>query len=328
VWRAAAGGCWNSWISTASTCSRWTERFIAAGRDAAPGGKAIKPLFLKTRALNLRFVLLVLAAIALMIYDSGQSTRLRFLVGTLVYPVQLAVDLPVRLGLEALDSVRSRRNLLSENEGLRTRQVLLEAQIQKLAVLQAENARLRELLQSSSRLDDRLSIAEIMGMDLDPFRQRITINRGLLHQVHVGQPIIDAHGVMGQITQVNLNTSMALLITDANHSLPVEVNRNGLRTVAQGTGESRWLTLPYLPRNADIREGDLLITSGLGGRFPRGYPVATVRTIDRQGQGRFAQVRAEVTAQVDRSREVLLIWDHPPLDSPPPESVQPEEESP
>lgn len=270
----------------------------------------------------------MLAAIALMIYDSGQSTRLRFLVGTLVYPVQLAVDLPVRLGREALDSVRSRRNLLSENESLRTRQVLLEAQIQKLAVLQAENARLRELLQSSSRLDDRLSIAEIMGMDLDPFRQRITINRGLLHQVHVGQPIIDAHGVMGQITQVNLNTSMALLITDANHSLPVEVNRNGLRTVAQGTGESRWLTLPYLPRNADIREGDLLITSGLGGRFPRGYPVATVRTIDRQGQGRFAQVRAEVTAQVDRSREVLLIWDHPPLDSPPPESAQPEEASP
>ncbi|MFZ5532807.1 MAG: rod shape-determining protein MreC [Pseudomonadota bacterium] len=288
----------------------------------------MKPLFLKTRALHLRLFLLVLAAIALMIYDSGQSTRLRLVIGSLVYPVQLAVDLPVRLGREALDSVSSRRELLSENESLRTRQVLLEAQIQKLAVLQAENARLRELLQSSSRLDDRLSIAEIMGMDLDPYRQRITLNRGLLHQVHVGQPIIDAHGVMGQITQVNLNTSMALLITDANHSLPVEVNRNGLRTVAQGTGESRWLTLPYLPRNADIREGDLLITSGLGGRFPRGYPVAIVRTIDRQGQGRFAQVRAEVTAQVDRSREVLLIWDHPPLDSPPPEPQLPEEESP
>jgi rod shape-determining protein MreC len=270
----------------------------------------------------------VLAAIALMIYDSGQSTRLRLFLGTVVYPVQLAVDLPVRLGREALESVGSRRNLLSENESLRTRQVLLEAQIQKLAVLQAENARLRELLQSSSRLDDRLSIAEIMGMDLDPYRQRITLNRGLLHQVHVGQPIIDAHGVMGQITQVNLNTSMALLITDANHSLPVEVNRNGLRTVAQGTGESRWLTLPYLPRNADIREGDLLITSGLGGRFPRGYPVAKVRTIDRQGQGRFAQVRAEVTAQVDRSREVLLIWDHPPLDSPPPQPQLPQDEAP
>ena len=308
--------------------SHWTKDSSRPAATLRRGGKAIKPLFLKTRALNLRLVLLVVAAVALMIYDSGQSTRLRLVIGTLVYPVQLAVDLPVRLAREGLDDIRSRRNLLSENEGLRTRQVLLEAQIQKLAVLQAENARLRELLQSSSRLDDRLSIAEIMGMDLDPYRQRITINRGLLHQVHVGQPIIDAHGVMGQITQVNLSTSMALLITDANHSLPVEVNRNGLRTVAQGTGEGRWLMLPYLPRNADIREGDLLITSGLGGRFPRGYPVATVGTIDRQGQGRFAQVRAEVTAQVDRSREVLLIWDHPPLDSPPPESVQREEESP
>ena len=275
-------------------------------------------------------MLLVFAAIGLMLYDSGQTEpkRLRLIVGTLVYPIQLAVDMPMRIGRELTESLRTRRSILAENESLRTRQVLLEAQIQKLAVLQAENARLRELLQSSSRLDDRLSIAEILAMDLDPYRQRITINRGLLHQVHVGQPIIDARGVMGQVTQVNLNTSVALLITDADHSLPVEVNRNGLRTVAQGTGESRWLTLPYLPRNADIREGDLLITSGLGGRFPRGYPVATVRTIDRQGQGRFAQVRAEVTAQVDRSREVLLIWDHPPLDSPPPESVQREDESP
>ncbi|HMM45699.1 MAG TPA: rod shape-determining protein MreC [Candidatus Macondimonas sp.] len=285
-------------------------------------------MFLKTRALNLRLVLLVLAAFALMIYDAGQSMRLRLVIGTLAYPIQLAVDMPMRIGRELTESLRTRRSILAENESLRTRQVLLEAQIQKLAVLQAENARLRELLQSSSRLDDRLSIAEILAMDLDPYRQRITINRGLLHQVHVGQPIIDARGVMGQVTQVNLNTSVALLITDADHSLPVEVNRNGLRTVAQGTGESRWLTLPYLPRNADIREGDLLITSGLGGRFPRGYPVATVRTIDRQGQGRFAQVRAEVTAQVDRSREVLLIWDHPPLDSPPPQSVQREDESP
>ncbi|MDY6956995.1 MAG: rod shape-determining protein MreC [Pseudomonadota bacterium] len=292
------------------------------------GGKAIKPLFLKTRALNLRFVVFVVASVALILYDSGgaESKRLRLVLGTLVYPVQLAVDWPVRLGKEFADGIRSRRALLTENDTLRTRQVLLEAQIQKLAVLQAENARLRELLQSSSRLDDRLSIAEILSMDLDPYRQSIMLNRGLVHQVHVGQPIIDAHGVMGQITHVGLNTSTALLITDTNHSLPIEVNRNGLRTVAQGTGESRWLTLPYLPRNADIREGDLLITSGLGGRFPRGYPVATVKTVTRQGGGRFAQVRAEVTAQVDRSREVLLIWDHPPLDTPPRAEHLPAEE--
>ncbi|MGA9469276.1 MAG: rod shape-determining protein MreC [Candidatus Macondimonas sp.] len=280
----------------------------------------MKPLFLKTRALHLRLVLFVVAAIALILYDSGQTEpkRLRLALGTLVYPVQLAVDVPLRLGREFLENVSTRRTLGAENAALRTRLILLEAQIQKLAVLQAENSRLRELLQSSSRLDDRLSIAEILSMDLDPYRQRIMLNRGLVHQVHVGQPIIDAHGVMGQITHVGLNTSTALLITDANHSLPVEVNRNGLRTVAQGTGEGRWIVLPYLPRNADIREGDLLATSGLGGRFPRGYPVAVVRTVDRQGEGRFARVRAEVTAQVDRSREVLLVWDHPPLDSPPP----------
>lgn len=314
-----------------STCSHWIESNWARGgqqglpKHCATGGKAIKPLFLKNRALNLRLVFLLAAAIALILYDSekAEPKRLRLILDTLAYPVQLAVDLPLRLGSEFLDNLSSRRTLLSENAALRTRQILLEAQIQKLAVLQAENTRLRELLQSSGRMDDRLSIAEILAMDLDPYRQRIMLNRGLVHQVHVGQPIIDAHGVMGQITSVGLNTSSALLITDTNHSLPVEVNRNGLRTVAQGTGEGRWVVLPYLPRNADIQTGDLLITSGLGGRFPRGYPVAVVRTVDPQGQGRFASVRAEVTAQVDRSREVLLVWDHPPLDSPPPVEKNP-----
>lgn len=237
-----------------------------------------------------------------------QGEQIRIALSAVIYPVQVAVDLPIRVGRWTQDRIKSRRQLREENLELRTRQLLMEAQMLKLAALEAENARLRELLESTSRMGERLSVAEILALDLDPYRQRITINRGRINGVFVGQPLIDAQGITGQITEIGLYTSTALLITDTSHSIPIEVNRNGLRTLAVGTGERDRLALPYLPNNADIEVGDLLVASGLGGRFPRGYPVGIVYQVERNPSERFADISALVSARLDRSREVLLVW--------------------
>lgn len=249
-------------------------------------------------------------SIGLMWLDSrlDQGEQIRIALSAVIYPVQVAVDLPIRVGRWTQDRIKSRRQLREENLELRTRQLLMEAQMLKLAALEAENARLRELLESTSRMGERLSVAEILALDLDPYRQRITINRGRINGVFVGQPLIDAQGITGQITEIGLYTSTALLITDTSHSIPIEVNRNGLRTLAVGTGERDRLALPYLPNNADIEVGDLLVASGLGGRFPRGYPVGIVYQVERNPSERFADISALVSARLDRSREVLLVW--------------------
>lgn len=273
----------------------------------------IKPLFVKRRGLTLRLVALIGVSVALMALDYGRQEPdlLRSGLSTLVYPVQIAVHAPLSAVQWLSERLASRRQLLTENVRLHTRQVVMKAQLQKLAALKAENARLRELLSSTRRMGERLSIAEIMRLDLDPYRQQIVINRGRTHGVYVGQPIIDAHGIFGQIIEVGRYTAHALLITDSNHSIPVEINRNGLRTIAQGTGKPNLLALPYLPNNANIEVGDLLVASGLGERFPRGYPVAKVTRIQRNPGERFAQVEAEPAARLDRSREVLLVWKRP-----------------
>jgi len=174
--------------------------------------------------------------------------------------------------------------------------------------LEAENMRMRNLLDSSFKIGDRVLIAELVAVDLDPYRQQVLINKGTSSGVYEGQPVLDANAVMGQVTHVNPLTATVLLITDARHALPVQVNRNGLRTVALGTGRINVLELPHLPNNADISVGDLLITSGLGGHFPPGYPVAEVTSVVREPGQPFAVVEARPMAHLDRTREALLVW--------------------
>ncbi|HEY9183167.1 MAG TPA: rod shape-determining protein MreC, partial [Gammaproteobacteria bacterium] len=171
-----------------------------------------------------------------------------------------------------------------------------------------ENERLRNLLESRGRVGSRALVAEILAVDLDPYRQRFDLNRGFVNGVFVGQALIDAQGVVGQVVRVGPFTSEALLITDADHAVPVSVNRNGLRTIAVGTGDSSRLRLPYLTNNADIVVGDLLISSGLGGVFPAGYPVGRVLEVRLRPDQSFAEVIAEPASALDREREVLLVW--------------------
>jgi rod shape-determining protein MreC len=183
-----------------------------------------------------------------------------------------------------------------------------KVQMQRLAALEAENIRLRELLDASFEVGEKRLIAELMSVNLDPFQHQIVINKGTLDGVFPGQPILDAEGVMGQIVHAGPYTSTAVLITDTSHAIPVQVNRNGLRSIAIGSGTINRLELPYIPNNSDILPGDLLITSGLGGRFPPGYPVAKVGAVQHDPGRSFAQVIAEPLAQLNRSREVLLVW--------------------
>jgi rod shape-determining protein MreC len=178
----------------------------------------------------------------------------------------------------------------------------------KLAALEEENIRLRELLDSSFEVGEKRLIAELMSVNLDPYKHQIKINKGELDDIYPGQPLLDAKGVMGQIVHAGPYTSTAVLITDPSHAIPVQVNRNGLRSIALGSGTINRLDLPYIPNNADIQPGDLLITSGLGGHFPPGYPVAIVDAVQHDPGRTFSQVVATPLAHLNRSREVLLVW--------------------
>ncbi len=234
--------------------------------------------------------------------------RVREGLSLVVYPVRMAVALPFSGWRSLRESLASREALLAENEELKRAQLNDEFRLQRLAALETENARLRELLDSTARVGSRALIAEILAVDLAPYRQRFDLNRGLVDGVYVGQALIDARGVVGQVVRVGPLTSEAVLITDADHALPVSVNRNGLRTIAVGTGDSGRLRLPYLTNNADVEAGDLLVSSGLGGVFPAGYPVGRIAEVNKRPDQPFADVTAEPASPLDRDREVLLVW--------------------
>jgi len=209
-------------------------------------------------------------------------------------------------------NLRDRATLRAENEALRESELDTRARLQQLAALEAENARLRALLDSSAKVADRVLVSEIMSVDLDRFHHRILIDKGTHHGAFRGQALLSADGIVGQITRAEPFTSEAILISDPSHALPVEINRNGLRAIAVGSGDLTRLSLPFLPNNADVEVGDLLVSSGLGGAFPAGYPVAVVRSIERDPGEPFANVSAEPTAALNRTREVLLVWSGKP----------------
>jgi rod shape-determining protein MreC len=257
-----------------------------------------------------RFLLLAIACIALMLLDRRQQhlVRVRQALDVVVYPVRVAVDLPSNTWHSLRDTFAARDALIEENLEFRRERLETEARLQRLEALESENARLRALLDSTARVGSRALVAEILDVALEPYHQRFELNRGLVDGVYLGQALIDAQGVVGQIVRVGPLTSEALLITDADHAVPVSVSRNGLRTIAAGTGDSGRLRLLYVTNNADIVVGDLLISSGLGGVFPAGYPVGRVTEVTLRPEQGFAEVLAESASSLDRDREVLLLW--------------------
>jgi len=255
-------------------------------------------------------VLAVALSLVLMVLDHrfAHLHQLRTTLSVATYPLQILAELPVTASQWLQEITTTRSELVSNNEALRAQNLKLSAELQKFESLQAENIRLRNLLDASYKVGDRVLIAELSAVDLDPYKQQVVISKGSTSGVYEGQAVLDADAVMGQVIQVTPFSSTVLLITDPSHSIPVQVLRSGLRTIAVGSGRVNELNLPYLPTNSDIREGDLLVTSGLGGKFPSGYPVARVTRIDRAPNNAFAEISAEPAAHLDRSREVLVVW--------------------
>lgn len=270
----------------------------------------IKLLFTQGPSTTSRTVVLVLASVLMMTLDHRQQhlQSVRAGLSLMVAPIEYLVDLPTNLGRWIDESLSSRQQLMEENTRLHSQNLLMQARSLKNADLESENQRLRELLGSSVKVADRVLIAEIYKIDLNPYKHLIRINKTARHGVYLDQPLLDAHGIMGQVIKILPSYTTVRLITDPGHSIPVQISRNGLRTIATGTGKINELDLPYLPNNTDIQTGDLLVTSGLGGVYPPGYPVAYVTDIKRSPGLEFAQIKAEPTAYLNRSREVLLVW--------------------
>lgn len=261
-------------------------------------------------ALGARAFALLLLSLLLMFLDHRDNhlDTVRNAISAAIYPIRVLVDAPSRLLAKAGEIIESRDELQRENDRLTDEILLTAPRLQQLSALRAENTRLRALLDARQQVPDEVRVVEIMAVDANPFRHSIVLDLGSNDGVYDGQAIIDADGIIGQVMHTGPMTADAILISDPGHALMVEVNRNGLRTVAYGTGEFGRLDLPGLPNNADIRAGDLLVTSGLGGTFPSGYPVAVVNTVTRIPQQAFADVTATPSAALDQVREVMLIW--------------------
>lgn len=240
------------------------------------------------------------------------ADTLRSALSVLIYPIQALVGLPANTTNWLSEQLSSRQALMDENRALHDEDFQLKIKLQKYEALEAENNRLRELLGSSFQVGEKTLIAELIGVDMVPFSQQLLLNKGKKDDIYSGQPILDATGVMGQVLKVGPLTSTAIMITDPSHEIPIEINRNGLRAIARGTGDTSQLDLPHIPNNADIVVGDLLVTSGLGGRFPPGYPVARVTSVTTLPGESFANITAEPTAKLLSTREVLLVWVKPP----------------
>lgn len=275
----------------------------------------MQTLFLQGPSVALRTLILIVASIGLMTLDHrwGQMENIRNALSYVLYPLQYTIDLPIRLYHWSDETFSTHQTLLNEKRRLEDLHLENRVRLQKLDILEKENLRLRELLHATPKVSEEILIAEIINVDIDPYRQLTIINKGSDEQVYISQPVIDAHGIIGQTIHVNASSATVMLITDASHALPVQVDRTGLRAVAFGTGKIDHLDLRHIPHNADIRKGDTLITSGLGGHFPANYPVAIITHIERSPDEVFVTVRAEPLALLDRSREVLLVWHNQPL---------------
>jgi rod shape-determining protein MreC len=251
-----------------------------------------------------------LLALGLIIVDKRYDHlgRIRRLLSVVAYPVQVAVASPFDGWNWFRDSITTRDALRADKAKLEAELRVAQFRLQRYEALEAESQRLRALRDSTAGVTDRFLIGDVMDVDLDAFRERVLVDKGASDGVYVGQAVLDSGGVFGQVARVGQLTSEVILVSDAAHAIPVQINRTGLRTVAVGTGDMSLLKLPYLPTSADVIAGDLLVTSGLGGGFPAGYPVGTVAEVKRDPAQSLADVDVKPAAALDRSRELLFVW--------------------
>ncbi|MBD3654541.1 MAG: rod shape-determining protein MreC [Kangiella sp.] len=285
----------------------------------------MKNLFTRGPSLVLQLIITLLLACVLMVLDYryGYLNNARKVAATFLSPLYFLANLPNELAAWADNNIVSRNDLIDENRQLKDEVLILKAQNQRLIGLESENARLRSLLGSSRSFRGKRLIAEVLNIDSQRFSNELLLNKGSSDGVFLGQPVVDSEGVMGQVVEVSLTTSRMILLNDQKHAIPVRNDRNGLRAIAQGDGQM--LHLRHLPNTTDIREGDLLLSSGLGEKFPDGYPVAKVISVIKQTAQPYAQIIAEPTANINTANHVLLLWPYEPMESSSDEN-QPESE--
>jgi rod shape-determining protein MreC len=275
---------------------------MVAFRNSDPSGR--------TSGLLLRCVLYSLLALGLIIVDKRYDHlgKIRSWLSIVAYPVQVAVESPFAGWHWFRESVTTRDVLREDNARLQADLRLAQFKLQRYEALESETLRLRALRTNTSEVAGQFVIGDIMDVDLDAFRERVLVDKGAHDGIFVGQAVLDAGGVFGQVARVEQLTSEVILVSDPAHAIPVQINRNGLRTIAVGTGDTSHLKLPYLPTSADVVVGDLVVTSGLGGGFPAGYPVGTVAAVKKDAAQSLADVDLRPAAALDRSRELMLVW--------------------
>jgi len=270
----------------------------------------MKPIFVTSTALQVRLFFAIFASLMLIVFDSkfDSFANIRMYFNTGVAPLIYAANIPGEMLQGVSENVSTRQELQTQVKEQEKKLFLQQTQLLQFAHLQKENQRLRALLNSPMQADNRKLVAEIVTVNLDPFSLQVMVNKGATDGVYIGQPVLNEQGVVGQVVDVSATLSRILLISDVTHAVPVRVQRNDIRALANGSGELNELALPYVPQNTDIQPGDILVTSGLGGVFPEGYPVATVTSFTSPMGEAYAQISAEPIVALERLRYVLLVW--------------------
>ena len=270
----------------------------------------MKPIFGRGPSLQLRLFFAVILSASLMLADSRLDafSNVRYLLNSMVAPIQYAANLPRTMFDGVYDRFSTRKGLIESNHNIKREVLRLKSELILLEQYQEENKRLRKLLGSPFIRDEKKVVTEVMAVDTSPSRHQVVIDKGQIDGVYEGQPVINEKGIVGQVTFVAAHNSRVLLLTDANNAIPVQVIRNDIRVIASGNGNIDEIQLEHIPTSTDIQEEDLLVTSGLGGVYPEGYPVAYVSAVDYDPKREFAVIKAEPVVEFDKLRYLLLVW--------------------
>ncbi len=270
----------------------------------------MKPIFGRGPSLQIRLLFAVILSASLMLADSrlGAFTQVRYILNSAVAPIQYVADLPRDMFDDFYQQFNTRQRLMDENSSYKREVLRLKSDISLLDQYKEENQRLRKLLGSSFVRDERKVVTEVMAVDTSPYRHQVVIDKGRTDGVYVGQPVANEKGIVGQVTFVSAHNSRVLLLTDANSAIPVQLLRNDIRVIASGNGQIDRIQLEHIPISTDVQEGDMLVTSGLGGVYPEGYPVAKISLVERDSRREFALIEADPVVDFERLRYLLLIW--------------------
>lgn len=280
------------------------------------------PFFNRGPAPLVRLAFFASLSLALLVLDARfrYAEGLRSAIAYAVYPLQTLATLPAALGERVAGYFASQVQLREENVELRAKLLDASQAAQRYEAAQAEAAQLRRLIGAAERLPARSVPAEILYNGRDPYARKVVIDKGSHGGVRAGAPVVDEAGVVGQVTRAHALVSEVTLLTDKDQAIPVQVVRNGLRAIAYGAGASGMLELRFMASNAEIQNGDRLVTSGIDGTYPPGIPVATVARIERDSAYAFARIVCQPAAGVERGRYVLVIANEPSLALPPEEA--------